>query len=72
MDIFGEHLATELDLDMRGSIGSRPGLYEIYSNARYKRGYLPLQEGSLDGFLDLRTNEIYYKVKRFLYISNRF
>lgn len=62
IDIFGEHVTSELDLDMRGSIGSRPGLHALYSNARYKRGYLPLQEGSLDGIVDLHKNEIYYKV----------
>lgn len=64
MRIFGEHIISELDLGMLGSIGARPGLYELYSSSKYKRGYLPLQEGSLDGFLNLRANEVYYRVSK--------
>lgn len=60
--IFGEHGASELDLNARGSIGARPGLYEMENEARYKRSYLPMQEGSLIGMLNLKSKEIHYWV----------
>lgn len=62
-NLFGVHVASELDLNAEGSVGVRPGLYEIQNLARYKRSYLPEQEGSLIGMVDLRSKEIHYWVR---------
>lgn len=62
INIFGQHEISELDLNVQGSAGVRPSLFEIDSNAHYKRGYLPVQEGSLIGMLDMRSKEIHYWV----------
>lgn len=60
--LLGEHVASELDLNALGSVGLRPGLYEMDNQAHYKRSYLPLQEGSLVGMLNMRSKEILYWV----------
>lgn len=60
--ILAHHEISELDLNVQGSIGARPGLYETINIAKYKRGYLPLQDGFLIGLLDLQAKEISYLV----------
>lgn len=60
--IVGLHIASEVILNANGSVGARPGLYEAQSLGEYKRGYLPLQEGSLVAAFNLRTKEIRYLV----------
>lgn len=57
------HEISELNLDVEGSVGLRPGLYETSSSGKYKRGYLPLQEGVLVATIDLREKELYYLVR---------
>lgn len=59
------HEISELNLDVDGSVGIRPGLYETSSTSSYKRGYLPLQEGILVGILDMKGREIFYHVSVF-------
>lgn len=61
-NLIGEHAASELDLNVQGSIGLRPYLYEIENQAHYKRSYLPIQEGSMVGMVDVRSKEIHYWV----------
>lgn len=60
--VVGLHIASEVILNANGSVGARPGLYEAQSLGEYKRGYLPLQDGSLVAALNLRTKEIRYLV----------
>lgn len=62
-NLLGEHAASELDLKVQGSVGVRPGLYEIENQAHYKRSYLPIQEGSLIGMVNMRSKEIHYWVR---------
>lgn len=61
--LFGVHAASELDLNVQGSVGVRPGLYEVENQAHYKRSYLPMQEGSLIGMLNMMSKEILYWVR---------
>uniref|UniRef100_W4VR36 Putative lipoprotein n=1 Tax=Corethrella appendiculata TaxID=1370023 RepID=W4VR36_9DIPT len=58
--IIGTHEASEFDLESIGSIGIMKGFYKILSNAHYKRGYLPLQEGETLAFVDFNNYEIKY------------
>lgn len=60
-DIIGTHVASKLDLDVKGTVGVRPGLYELNSAGKYTRDYLPLQEGVLIGLINLRSKEILYE-----------
>lgn len=60
--IKGNHEVSELNLDVEGSVGLRPGLYETSSLGNYKRGYLPLQTGVFLGMLDLKGKEVLYEV----------
>lgn len=58
-EIIGLHPISELDLYGIGSIGARPDLYETHNIGRYKRGYMPVQDGKLIGLLNLKENEIH-------------
>lgn len=60
--IKSNHEVSELNLDVEGSLGLRPGLYETSSLGQYKRGYLPLQTGVFNGMVDLRNREVLYEV----------
>lgn len=60
-DIRGTHEASKFDLDVEGTVGARPGLYEINSVGKYSRDYLSLQEGLLMGLINLRSKEILYE-----------
>jgi hypothetical protein len=65
LGFFGNHEASELELEASGSVSVKPGLYEGWSSGKYKRGYLPLQEGSVVSFLNLHDKEIFYNVSIF-------
>lgn len=60
-DILGTHGASKFDLNVDGTVGARPGLYEMNSVGKYSRDYLGLQEGLLMGTIDLRKKEILYE-----------
>lgn len=60
--IKSNHGVSELNLDVEGSLGLRPGLYETSSIGQYKRGYLPLQTGVFMGMVDLKGKEVLYEV----------
>lgn len=61
VSVYAQHLVSELDLDATGSISSRPGVYATSNFGRYKRGYLPLQKGLLNGRINLIDKEIRYQ-----------
>lgn len=61
VDVYGLHDATSLDLFGVGSIASQPGIYQTDNYGRYKRSYLSVQEGILNGGLILPNKEIYFK-----------
>jgi hypothetical protein len=53
-----EHIASELDFNLDGSIGIKPNYYNIEATGNYKRGFLPNQELELTGFIDVERKEI--------------
>lgn len=61
-EMFGIHDASELDFDVRGSVGARSGIYETLTKGRYKRGYLPLQDGELLGLVNIHNKEVHFFV----------
>lgn len=60
MFIAGIHEESTFDLHALSSIAARSGVYETKNFGRYKRGYLPLQEGLLNAGIDLPRNDIHY------------
>lgn len=62
----GNHDVSKVYLRANGSVSIRPGLFETTSLGGYKQGYLPLQEGSLIGIVNARTQEVLYAVSDFL------
>lgn len=61
VSVFAQHPVSELDLDATGTISSRPGIYATNNYGRYKRGYLPLARGLLNGRISLIDKEILYE-----------
>lgn len=58
--IYANHEASELRLHGFGTIGSKGMHYEVSGFGEYKRGYLPLQDGTLLTYGDLKTQEVRY------------
>lgn len=58
-EVIGVQAVSELDLYGVGSIGARPDLYETNNVGRYKRGYMPEQDGLLICMINLKDNEIH-------------
>lgn len=50
---------------IRGSVGARSGIYETLTKGRYKRGYLPLQDGELLGLINIHNKEVHFFVSFF-------
>lgn len=61
--IKSDHKESELFLNMEGSVGLRPGLYETSTNKQYKRGYLAMQEGLFVVMVDLKGKEVLFEVR---------
>lgn len=55
------HAQSELDLYSVGSIASKAYVYQTKNYGRYKRGYVPIQEGLLNAGIDLPQNDIHYR-----------
>lgn len=62
IDIQGKHKASQFELDVQGTMGSKPALYKTESHAHYSRGYLPSQDGLFIAMLDLKKKIIHYHV----------
>lgn len=60
MHVFGFHEQSNFDLYALGSVAANSGVYATKNFARYKRGYLPLQEGLLNAGVDIPNNDIHY------------
>lgn len=58
--VFGLHEQSNFDLYALGSIAANSGVYATKNFGRYKRGYLPLQEGLLNAGIDFPHNDIHY------------
>lgn len=58
--VSGMHEQSSFDLQALGSIAARTGVYETKNFARYKRGYLPLQEGLLNAGVNFPQNDFHY------------
>lgn len=60
MHVMGFHELSSFDLYALGSIAARSGVYGTKNFGRYKRGYLPLQDGLLNAGIDFTKNDIHY------------
>ena len=61
-DIYGSHEISEFDLNVKGSVSLRPGIYKTDNVGSYKRGYIPLQEGILYAYYNAKEREIEFNV----------
>ncbi|TDG46759.1 hypothetical protein AWZ03_006806 [Drosophila navojoa] len=60
LKIYGYHPASELDVEMNGTLVARPSYYKTESTAHYKRDYSPLY-GKFLAMLDLNKRELEYE-----------
>lgn len=60
VQVLGLHEQSRFDLYALGSVAAKAGVYETKNFGRYKRGYLPLQEGLLNAGVDIPHNDIHY------------
>lgn len=59
--VTGQHQQTEFKLDAMGSVAAKSSVYQTKNFGKYKRGYLPLQEGILNAGIDLPRNDLHYR-----------
>lgn len=57
--LYGHHPASELDVELNGTLAARPSYYKTESTAHYKRDYL--RQGKLLALLDLNKKELEYE-----------
>lgn len=57
----GLHEESTFNLHALGSVAGKSGVYQTKNFGRYKRGYLPLQEGLLNAGIDFPQNDIHYR-----------
>lgn len=58
--VFGMHEQSSFDLQALGSVAAKTGIYETKNYGRYKRGYLPLQEGLMNAGVNFPLNDFHY------------
>lgn len=56
--LYGSHPASDLILNLDGSVGLKPTNYKIDMMGHYKRGYLPDMELEMLSFVDTKAKEI--------------
>lgn len=59
---FAHHLASELDVQVNGSLAAKSSYYKTESYANYKRSFYPEKHGKFLALLDLNKKEIEYIV----------
>lgn len=57
--LYGHHPASQLDVELNGTLAARPSFYKTESTAHYQRDYL--REGKLLALLDLNKKELEYE-----------
>ncbi|XP_051858776.1 uncharacterized protein LOC117563530 [Drosophila albomicans] len=57
---YGYHPASELDIELNGTLAARPSYYKTESTAHYKRDYSP-RYGKFLALLDLNKRELEYE-----------
>ncbi|EDW03099.1 uncharacterized protein LOC6561417 [Drosophila grimshawi] len=57
---YGYHPASELDVELNGTLAARPSYYKTESTAHYKRDYVPMY-GKFLALLDLNKREVEYE-----------
>ncbi|XP_034475095.1 uncharacterized protein LOC117782196 [Drosophila innubila] len=57
---YGYHPASELDVELNGTLAARPSYYKTESTAHYKRDYSP-RYGKFLALLDLNKKEVEYE-----------
>lgn len=63
MHALGWQEESTFDLYALSSVAARSGVYETKNFGRYRRGYLPSQEGHLNAGVDFPQNDIHYHKK---------
>ncbi|XP_064556915.1 uncharacterized protein Apoltp [Drosophila montana] len=58
--LYGYHPASELDVELNGTLAARPSYYKTESTAHYKRDYSPMY-GKFLALLDLNKREVEYE-----------
>ncbi|KAH8395625.1 hypothetical protein KR222_003717 [Zaprionus bogoriensis] len=58
--VYGYHAASELDVELNGTLAARPSYYKTETTAHYKRDYSP-RYGKLLALLDLNKKELEYE-----------
>lgn len=68
ISIAAKHEASEMNLMLEGSLGSKPNKYQVEALANYKRGYLPSMEMELLSFLDFEKKEVKVYVSSMMFL----
>ncbi|XP_034669576.1 uncharacterized protein LOC117902369 [Drosophila subobscura] len=59
--IYGQHQASELDVQLNGTLAARTSYYKTESTAHYKRDIFPARYGKFLALLDLNKRELEYE-----------
>lgn len=60
--LFAHHLASELDLQVNGSLAAKSSYYKTELNANYRRSFYPEKHSKFLALLDINRKEIDYIV----------
>lgn len=64
LKFYANHLASELDIQLNGSLAAKPSYYKIESDANYKRSFYPEKHGKFLILLDANRKEFEYIVSQ--------
>ncbi|EDW76449.2 uncharacterized protein Dwil_GK14654 [Drosophila willistoni] len=58
---YGQHEASQLDVQLNGTLAARPSYYKTESTAHYKRDIFPARYGKFLALLDMNKKELEYE-----------
>ncbi|KQS70383.1 uncharacterized protein Dere_GG10045, isoform C [Drosophila erecta] len=59
--VYGKHVASELDVQLNGTLAARNSYYKTESTAHYKRDIFPARYGKFLALLDVNRREVEYE-----------
>ncbi|XP_039479409.1 uncharacterized protein LOC120443997 [Drosophila santomea] len=59
--VYGKHVASELDVQLNGTLAARNSYYKTESTAHYKRDIFPARYGKFLALLDVNKREVEYE-----------
>ncbi|XP_032572582.1 uncharacterized protein LOC6611837 [Drosophila sechellia] len=59
--VYGKHIASELDVQLNGTLAARNSYYKTESTAHYKRDIFPARYGKFLALLDVNKRELEYE-----------